>query len=150
VEIAMFVKRELSIGPRVRALAPVSAPDAWEVRGPCSWLFVGGQLADFDGEQAVSPGDINAQTRQVFDNIARVLRDGGATWSDVIRLDAYYCYDGPEDEHREYLERIVDVAGEYLPTPGPAWGAVRVKSLAYPGLLLEVDAIAAVNAGGSA
>ena len=34
---------------------------------------------------------------------------------------------------------------QYLPTPGPVGTAVRVAGLAYPDLLIEIEAIAVID-----
>jgi enamine deaminase RidA (YjgF/YER057c/UK114 family) len=127
------------------SLLPQSLSQGWKVDDAHGLLFVGGQIsADRDGV-VVGAGDIEAQTRNVFMNIGRVLRDGGAAWSDVVRMDAYYLLEGDTDAGA-YWRVVSAVSSEFLPDPGPAWTAVRVPGLAYPGLLIEIDAIVAVGA----
>ena len=43
---------------------------------------------------------------------------------------------------REYWEKMTRVRLQYLPDPGPVGTAVRVMGLAYPDLLIEIDATA--------
>ena len=52
-------------------------------------IYVSGQVAlDGDG-RLVGPGDVVAETRQVLDNVQRVLAAGGATLDDVVKVTVY-------------------------------------------------------------
>jgi enamine deaminase RidA (YjgF/YER057c/UK114 family) len=52
-------------------------------------IYVSGQVAlDGDG-RLVGPGDVVAQTRQVLENVRRVLAAGGATLDDVVKVTVY-------------------------------------------------------------
>ena len=121
---------------------PVSFSQGWKVN---NMVFVGGQVsADSDGN-AVGVGDIELQTKNTFENIGRVLRDAGAEWTDIVKLNTYYVFDGEPDQLKDYWEKMTRVRMQYLPTPGPAGTAVRVAGLAYPDLLIEVVAIAVID-----
>jgi 2-iminobutanoate/2-iminopropanoate deaminase len=121
---------------------PVSFSQGWKVD---NMVFVGGQVsADKDGN-AIGVGDIEVQTKNTFDNIGRVLRDAGAEWTDVVKLNTYYVFDGEPEELKPFWEKMTRVRMQYLPTPGPAGTAVRVAGLAYPDLLIEVEAIAVID-----
>ena len=102
------------------------------------WLFVSGQLAlDPDGT-LVGPGDLRAQTEQVFQNLARALEANGATFDDVVKIQTY-------------LTTLDDLAGSrevrarHLPAEPPASTAVQVAALLLPDALIEVDVVAAVE-----
>ncbi len=128
----------------LNSLMPQSFSHGWKVDDASGLLFVGGQIsADRDGVVA-NPGDLQAQVRNVFTSIGKVLRDGNAAWSDVVRLDAYYMLTGDEDP-AGYWDVVSAVSSEFLPDPGPAWTAVQVPGLAYTGLLIEIDATAVVG-----
>ncbi|PQP48683.1 RidA family protein [Mycolicibacterium austroafricanum] len=126
----------------------------WHIPTPFSqgWrvgdtVFVGGQLsADEDGN-VVGEGDIEVQTRNVFEAVTRVLESGGATWRDVVKLNTYYCCNETGAAVREFWEKMTRIRLQYLPTPGPAGTAVRVAGLMYDGFLIEVEAIAIVGSG---
>jgi enamine deaminase RidA (YjgF/YER057c/UK114 family) len=121
---------------------PVSFSQGWKVN---NMVFVGGQVsADSDGN-AVGVGDIELQTKNTFENIGRVLRDAGAEWTDIVKLNTYYVFDGAPDELKDYWEKMTRVRMQFLPTPGPSGTAVRVAGLAYPDLLIEVEAIAVID-----
>lgn len=120
---------------------PVPFSQGWRVG---DLLFVGGQISADTQGRVIGEGDIEVQTRNVFEHITTVLREGGATWADVVKLNTYYVFEGEGAEIRAYWEKMTAVRMEYLVEPGPAATAVRVMGLAYPGLLIEAEAIAVV------
>src|SRR5262249_50088654 len=95
--------------------------------------------------EVVGRGDIEVQTRNVFDNVTCVLREAGATWEDVVKLNTYYCCNDTGDAVREFWEKMTSVRLEYIPDPGPCGTAVRVEGLMYDGFLIEVEAIAVIS-----
>jgi enamine deaminase RidA (YjgF/YER057c/UK114 family) len=108
---------------------------------------VGGQLSLDERGAVVGPGDVEVQTRNVFENIGRVLADAGAGWSDVVKINTYYVFHGAPADAQAYWSKMTAVRMEYLPDPGPCGTAVRVDGLMYDGLLIEVEAIAVVTDG---
>ena len=120
---------------------PVPLSQGWRVG---NLVFVGGQVALDERGNVVGPGDIEVQTRAVFEYITQILHEAGAAWKDVVKLDTYYDFSGRGDDLRKYWEKMTKVRLEFLPNPGPVGTALRV-GLAYPGLLIEVDAIAVVD-----
>jgi enamine deaminase RidA (YjgF/YER057c/UK114 family) len=142
-------------GARRERLAPkdhwdwhIPTPFAQAVRvGPL--LFLGGQLSADEQGRVVGRGDIEVQTRNVFENVSRLLREADATWEDVVKLNTYYVYDGPEDEAQDFWERMTNVRLQYLPADGPAATAVRVPGLMYDGFMIEADCIAVIGSSGS-
>jgi enamine deaminase RidA (YjgF/YER057c/UK114 family) len=126
----------------------------WHIPTPFSqgWrvdnlLFVGGQLSADEQGNVLGAGDIEAQTRNVFDAVTKVLTVGGATWRDVVKINTYYVCDETGGAVKEFWEKMTRVRLDYLPTPGPAGTAVRVAGLMYDGFLIEVEAIAVVGCG---
>jgi enamine deaminase RidA (YjgF/YER057c/UK114 family) len=101
-------------------------------------VFVAGQISvDRDG-RVVAPGDLAAQTRQVFENLRAALAAAGATFDDVVKLN-YYVVDFRPDQ----LPTIREVRARYLPADAPpAATLVGVTALAMDGLLIEVEATA--------
>ena len=73
--------------------------------------------------------------------VARVLEAAGACFDDVLKLNTYYC-------HRVGAGALHDGAdprSRGFSPPGPAWSDVPVEVLAYPGMLVEIEAIAAIG-----
>jgi reactive intermediate/imine deaminase len=104
-----------------------------------TWLHVSGQIALDPEGTLVGQGDLAAQTEQVFENLARILEAGGATFADVVKIQTYLTtLDG--------LQGMRDVRSRYIPGEPPASTAIRISELLYPGALIEVDVVAVVPA----
>lgn len=121
---------------------PVPFSQGWRAG---NLVFVGGQISADRQGNAVGVGDIEVQTRNVFENIGKVLRDAGAQWSDLVKFNTYYVFDGPDEELTAFWEKMTKVRLEFLKEPGPVGTAVRVAGLAYPDLLIEVEGIAVID-----
>ena len=119
---------------------PVPFSQGWKTDD--GLIFVGGQISADAGGRTVAPGDIAAQTRNVFEFIRRVLAEAGATLADIVKLNTYYRFEGSGAEITRYWEEMTAVRQEYLADPGPVGTAVRVRGFAYEGLLIEIEAIA--------
>ena len=103
------------------------------------WIYISGQIAnDLDGN-LVGPGDLRAQTRQVFENLQAILTANGATFADVVKIGTYLTtlYD---------LAGMREVRSEYLTSEPPASTAVQVMALVVPDALIEIDLVAVVRA----
>ena len=113
----------------------------WRVGGR---IFVGGQIsADAQGK-SVHVGDLDAQTRNIYKFIGNVLSDAGASFDDVVHLKVCFKHDSREPSGQSFADRIMDVTTEYVSDPGPVLTAFGVDLL-YPGLVLEIDAMAIVD-----
>lgn len=118
---------------------PVHMSQGWQAG---DLIVVGGQMSADDQGNIVGVGDIEAQTRNVFSNITKVLAEAGADWSHVIKLNTYYVFDGVGEEVTRFWEKMTKVRMEFLVPPGPAATAVRVAGLIYPEALIEADVMA--------
>lgn len=104
-----------------------------------TWVFVSGQVAvDADGN-VVAPGELPAQTEQVFANLRAILEANGATFADVVKLQTYFTT-------LEGLAESREIRARYLPAEAPASTAVQVVALLAPGAVIEVDVVAVVQA----
>lgn len=113
------------------------------------FIFVGGQISADANGRTIGVGDIETQTRNVFENIRTVLREAGADMRDIVKFNTYYCFEGSGDDVREFWEKMTKVRLEYFDEPGPVGTAIRVAGFAYPDLLIEVEAIAYVPSDGA-
>src|SRR5438445_13393553 len=101
-------------------------------------IYVSGEVALDSTGQLVGPGDLRAQARQAFANLAQVLRIAGAVPSDVTKLSIYVVNYRPAD-----FDLIREAGGEFFPQRNPPAGLVLgVQSLPKEGLLVAIDAIA--------
>jgi enamine deaminase RidA (YjgF/YER057c/UK114 family) len=116
----------------------------WRV-GPFVWI--GGQVA-LDGEaRVVHPGDMGAQTRYVYEAIKGLLAEAGGTMRDVVKITTYLALDPADPEFDTKWEAMAEVRKEYFPEEGPGATGIAVWALRYPGLLVEVEAMAVLRDG---
>ena len=101
-------------------------------------VYIAGQVALDRAGDLVGPGDVRAQARQVFENLAAALRSVGTGFEQVVKLNLYLVDATQLPAVREVRDRYVDTARP------PASTAVEVSRLALEGLLLEVEAVAVV------
>ena len=108
-------------------------------------IFVGGEV-DMDKACTIRhPGDIEAQTEGVLDNIAIILEGCGADFDDVVKLVVFYENNGDIDE-TAFLEQIAKrFSGPVLPVVA----AVPLPVLAWPDLKVEIEAIAMRSPNGA-
>ena len=121
---------------------PVPLSQGWRVG---ELVFVGGQVSMDARGAVVAPGDVVTQTRNAYDCVARVLEAAGAGFEDLVQVNIFYRYDGPQEGIGAYTDQIHAVSAEYLKAPWPTGMTTRVNGLAYEGLLVEVEAIAALG-----
>jgi enamine deaminase RidA (YjgF/YER057c/UK114 family) len=99
-------------------------------------VYIAGQVALDPTGALVGPGDIRAQTRQVFDNLRAALQAVGASFDQVVKLN-YYLVDAAQ------LPVVREVRDEYLnPRQLPASTAVEVRRLFRDDILIEIEAVA--------
>ncbi len=104
-------------------------------------VYVSGQVGfDPDGN-IVGGDDMAAQARQVFANIRIVLEMAGATMNDVVKITAFLTDLG---RYAGYSA----ARAEAFPDRVPASTAVATPALVFPGLLVEVEAVAEIGSGG--
>jgi 2-iminobutanoate/2-iminopropanoate deaminase len=100
-------------------------------------LFVSGCIAvDGDGK-LVGGDDVVAQTRQVLENIGRILVAVGATFADVAKVTIYLT----DIDDRA---RINPVRQEAFGDARPASTLVEVSRLVLPDAKVEIDVVARI------
>jgi 2-iminobutanoate/2-iminopropanoate deaminase len=119
----------------------VSSPDAPKAIGPYSQAVRAGQLLFVSGQVPLDPatgqivaGDIETQTRRVFDNLAAVLKAGGRSFADVVRTTIFLA-------DMNDFTAVNDVYGTYFSAPYPARATVQVARLPKDARI-EIDLIA--------
>ena len=101
-------------------------------------LFISGQAAIDSQGQIVGVGDFDAQAQQVFENLKRVLRAGGSSLKNVIKVTIFL-------RDMSNFQKIVDLRSRYFTAPYPADTIVEVTSLYSPEALIEIEAVAVVD-----
>jgi reactive intermediate/imine deaminase len=108
--------------------------------GPYSQAVRVGQTVYLSGQIPLVPstgnllaGSIDAQTRQVFDNLKAVCLASGGSLSDIARVGIYLT------DLADFAE-VNAVMAEYFQAPYPARSTIQVSALPK-GANVEVDAI---------
>jgi len=104
---------------------------------PKSMIFVSGQVSrDSEGQQ-VGIGSMLEQTRQCIRNIETCLKSADGSLSDIVWTTVYTT------DIREFRQ-IVAAREEFFKTNLPTSTMVEVVHLADPGLMVEIQVIAAI------
>jgi reactive intermediate/imine deaminase len=121
-----------ALGRRTGSFSPGIAVDGRRL------VFVSGCVANDASGQVVGKGDVAAQTRQTFANMAAILAEAGASLADVVKITTFLV---PMDRYGEFQAVRAEVfAGRY-----PASSTVGVNCLVSPDYLIEIEAIAVVD-----
>jgi enamine deaminase RidA (YjgF/YER057c/UK114 family) len=103
--------------------------------------FVSGQVSVNSEGKVVGAGDIQAQAVQVFENLKLALAGVGATFDDVIKFTIFIVGLTPEKR-----KAVMEVRARYISHENPpAATMIGVDQLVEPELLLEIEAVAAVD-----
>ncbi len=104
--------------------------------------FISGQQTLDNSGVVLNPGDIAAQTRNVFENMKSSLVSLNMGLEDLVRLNTYYVFDGEDKDATAFWEDMTRVRLEYFPDPGPAATAVRARGMPYEGQLIQIEGVA--------
>jgi 2-iminobutanoate/2-iminopropanoate deaminase len=125
------------ISPKIRAPSGhFSQAIVAEARGRL--VFISGMTARCADGSIAGIGDVEAQTRQVCENIKAAVEAAGGTMDDVCRVDVFV-------RNMEHFEQIHKVRREYFRSPAPASTMVEVCKMTSPDYLIEINAIAVVG-----
>jgi len=96
-------------------------------------VYMSGQIPLVPDTMELVGGDMDAQIRRVFDNLAAVAEAAGGSLADVVKLNVYL----PDLGHFALVNEIM---AEYFREPYPARAAVGVAALPK-GAQVEMDAV---------
>ena len=102
---------------------------------PGKVLFIAGQTASDKNGNVVGKGDIEAQAKQVFENIQAVLKEVGATLDNVVMTTTYLT----DIKYREGYGRV---RTQYYKGDPPTSTLVVVRGLANPEYMIEIACVA--------
>jgi enamine deaminase RidA (YjgF/YER057c/UK114 family) len=103
-------------------------------------VFVAGQVSEDTEGNLVGRGDMAVQARQAFANLGHALAAADAQPQDVAKITIYVA--GYEADH---LPAIVKGLESLFGDHRPADALVGVQTLAHPGCMIEVEAIAVTD-----
>ncbi len=104
-----------------------------------SLVYIAGQTSVDESGNVVGKGNIEAQTRQVFQNLQKCLEAVGARFDQVIKLNIY------STDLDAHLGAITKIRREYFPKEPVASTTVQVPRLVHPDWLVEIEAVAALD-----
>ena len=127
------------------ALETLSTDQAPAAIGPYSqaiiangFLFTAGQIALDPATTQVVPGDVVAQTEQVFRNLSAILSKAGAGWEHVAKATVFLM-------DMKDFPRVNEVYARVMGDARPARSTVQVSGLPR-GVMVEIDLVVALPA----
>ena len=122
----------------------ISTPDAPQAIGTNSQavrvgdtVYLSGQIPLVPATMQMVEGDIAAQVRQVFENLAAVAKAAGGSLNDCVKVHVFLT-------DLVNFPVVNQVMAEFFTEPYPARAAIGVASLPR-GAQVEVDAIMVVS-----
>jgi len=112
----------------------IQLPGGPAPRGPYSPAVRAGDFIFVSGQVPSTPGEIGDETRQVLENLKRVLEGCGATLADVAKCSVFLA------EGKDFAA-MNQVYTEFFGESRPARTTV-VSAFALPNIKIEIDAIA--------
>jgi 2-iminobutanoate/2-iminopropanoate deaminase len=105
-----------------------------EVAGGARLVYVSGQVGlDSKGKLGVG---IEKQVELAWKNIGQVLKSAGMGYKDIVKINGYIT-------DSRYLAAYREGRGKFIDAPYPASTLVVVSGLADPGMLVEIEVVAA-------
>lgn len=100
-------------------------------------IYVTGQIAlDASGE-VVGPHDATIQTEFIFKNIEKILAEGGAKMSDIVKVQIFIT------DMADYA-KVGELRKKYLSEAKPASTLVQVSGLFKPECCVEIEVMAII------
>ena len=119
-------------------IAPASSPvNDCNRAGNHLWLVA---IAEDPVSGAITPGDIEAQTRQTLQNLDQAIRAAGGTLADIVSVQIFLI-------DRADAKGMNAVYAEFFHKPYPVRATVVVKELLADGLRIEITATAVLADG---
>ena len=88
------------------------------------------------GPDGKAPSDPETQFTQAFESLKSVLTAAGASFGDIVDITTFHV--GLQANIRTFTK----VKDRYVSAPYPAWTAIGITELAFPGGLVEIKAVA--------
>ena len=127
--------------PRITSYAAKSVfdPPAYsqgvKVEGAQTLLFLSGQVDYDDKGNCAHPGDFAAQAKAVLKMLKAQVEAGGGTMASIVKVNTYVT-------DMRYRPDYAPIRTEFFGPKMPAHTLVAVSALAFPELLIEVEAVA--------
>ena len=103
-------------------------------------LFISGMAGIDDRGDVIAPGECAPQAESIMERMKTTLEAAGAGLGDVVKTTTFLT-------NVEDYAAYNNVRGRYFPEDPPASSTVIVAALVRPGLVVEVEAVAAIPEG---
>ena len=111
------------------------------VTGPAKMIYLAGVGSEDEDDGSVRHrDDFLAQCRFAWEKVGKLLKEHGATVSDIVKATSYVTDIRYRDEMRTCRTEV------FKGRPLPPHTFLNVVALARPGMMFEVDVVAAVAA----
>ncbi|HEY7131629.1 MAG TPA: RidA family protein [Candidatus Limnocylindrales bacterium] len=120
--------------PELPGVPPSNLPFSKVVEAN-GFVFLAGQIGDAPGSNGPVPGGIEAETRQMLENVGQLLRALGLDYADVVKCTVYLT------DFDDFVAMNA-VYREVFPTEPPTRATVGVTRLAL-GSKVEIEVMAA-------
>ena len=88
------------------------------------------------GEGYKVSDDPEAQFTQAFEHVKSTLEAAGASFDNVVEMTTFHV------DLQKNIQTFMKVKDNYMADPYPAWTAIGITELAFPGALVEIKIIA--------
>ncbi|ETW94702.1 MAG: hypothetical protein ETSY1_33735 [Candidatus Entotheonella factor] len=103
-------------------------------------VYIAGQVSAGPDGNIVGQGDPEAQVRQVWRNLETAVQSAGGTLQNIVKTTTYIT-------SPDYMSAVRKVRDELFQGGNPPTSTLLVISaLAHPDFLVEIEAVAAVDA----
>lgn len=115
-----------------------------QVRRAGDYVYVSGVIAGRRGDEGRDVAAFKDQVRRAFKRIEVDLRAAGVGFSDVVMINSFHVWNGPNftGTRDEQFAAFGAVKDEFMPAPYPAWTAVGTTGLLADGGVVEIQMIA--------
>jgi len=103
-------------------------------------IMISGIVSVDERHHPLHPGDLEAQMREIYEQIKKLLEKAGATFDDVIKTVDYIT----PQALPEYA-KTAQIRREYFKGNFSAATGIVVNRLLHPDWLIEIDAIAVLD-----
>jgi enamine deaminase RidA (YjgF/YER057c/UK114 family) len=106
-------------------------------------VYIAGQVSSDASGKLVGEGNFEAQAEQVFGNLKLAVEAAGGAMADIVKMNIYLVVSVDQAE----VPKLRAIRNRYVNTAKPpASTLVVVSRLASPGWLIEIEAVAALDA----
>ncbi|HEY0910324.1 MAG TPA: RidA family protein [Bradyrhizobium sp.] len=106
-------------------------------------VYLSGQVPSDASGKIIGEGDFEAQVEQIFANLKIAVEAAGGTMADIVKLNYYLV----SEVDPAMVPKLRPIRDRYINVENPpASTFVVVSRLMRPGWLIEIEAVAAIDA----